>query len=109
MKILYGVFALLGIVLPYSQLIPWVYEHGLRLPLLIEEAARTRIGSFAWLDVIVSVVVLLAFIRYEGKRIGMKMSLCWVPILGTLTVGVSFGLPMFLLLRELHLEQTKVE
>ncbi|SYX83195.1 DUF2834 domain-containing protein [Paenibacillus alvei] len=37
-------------------------------------------------------VVLLAFIRYEGKRIGMTMSLCWVPILGTITVGVSLGL-----------------
>lgn len=109
MKVLYGFLALLGIVLPYSQLIPWIYEHGLQLPLLIEEAARTRIGSFAWLDVIVSVVVLLVFIRYEGKRTGMKMSLCWIPILGTLTVGVSFGLPMFLMLRELHLKKMTVE
>ncbi|MFU1796232.1 DUF2834 domain-containing protein [Paenibacillus azoreducens] len=65
-------------------------------------------GSFAWLDVIVSVVVLTAFILYESKRIKMGLRLLWIPIIGTFTVGVSFGLPIFLFLRELHIEKKKV-
>ena len=103
MKKLYGVLCLLGIVLPYSQLVPWVVENGLNLMLLVEEAAQLRIGAFAWLDVIVSALVLIAFILYEGGM--LKMSNLWQPILGTCVVGVSLGLPLFLLLREIHLEK----
>jgi hypothetical protein len=95
-------------VLPYSQLIPWIGQNGLNFSLLIEEAAQTRIGSFAWLDVIISAVVLIAFILFESKRIKMGWGLLWIPIVGTFTIGVSFGLPIFLLLRELHIEKKKV-
>ncbi|MEC0208166.1 DUF2834 domain-containing protein [Paenibacillus ehimensis] len=105
LKYIYGILALLGTILPYSQFIPWIREHGLNLSLLIGEASQTRIGAFAWLDVAVSAVVLIAFIVYEGSRKGMKW--LWVPIIGTLTVGVSLGLPLFLLQREIHLERSR--
>ncbi|BFH64807.1 hypothetical protein PAJ34TS1_53990 [Paenibacillus azoreducens] len=75
---------------------------------MVSQSAQTRMGSFAWLDVIVSVVVLTAFILYESKRIKMGLRLLWIPIIGTFTVGVSFGLPIFLFLRELHIEKKKV-
>lgn len=58
-----------------------------------DEAAQTRIGAFAWWDVIVSAIVLIGFILYEGKRKSIKY--LWVPIVGTFTIGVSFGLPAF--------------
>jgi hypothetical protein len=48
---------------------------------------------------------LIGFILYEGKRIGIKHK--WVPIIETLTVGVSFGLPFFLLLREIQMDKMK--
>lgn len=80
-----------------------MFENGLNVPLLIEESVQTRIGAFAWIDVIVSAIVLLGFILYEGKRIGMDR--VWISIIGTFTVGVSLGLPLFLLQRELHLEE----
>ncbi|WP_223275650.1 DUF2834 domain-containing protein [Paenibacillus elgii] len=105
LKYVYGILAVLGILLPYSQFIPWVSEHGPNLSLLIGEASQTRIGAFAWLDVAVSAVVLIAFIIYEGSRKGMKW--LWVPIVGTVTVGVSLGLPLFLLQREIHLEKKR--
>ncbi|MBE9917119.1 DUF2834 domain-containing protein [Paenibacillus donghaensis] len=108
MKYVYGLLSLIGIALPYSQFIPWLSQNGLNFSLLVEEAAQTRMGSFAWLDVIVSVVVLTAFILYESKRIKMGLRLLWIPIIGTFTVGVSFGLPIFLFLRELHIEKKKV-
>lgn len=104
MKYVYSVLSVLGIVLPYSQFLPWVSDHGLNIALLAEEAVKTRIGAFAWLDVLVSVVVLIAFIIYEGSR--QKMRHTWLPIVGTVTVGVSFGLPLFLLMREIHRNKT---
>jgi Terpene cyclase DEP1 len=55
------------------------------------------------MDVIVSAFVLLSFIQNEGKRLGMR--LLWLPTLGTLLVGVSFGLPLFLYLREPQLDK----
>jgi 4-amino-4-deoxy-L-arabinose transferase-like glycosyltransferase len=104
-KYIYGILSLLGIILPYSQLIPWIKENGLNISLFIEEAIQTRIGAFAWMDVLVSAVVLIAFIIYEGNRKGMKRT--WIPFVGTLTVGVSLGLPLFLLLREIHLQKNE--
>ncbi len=76
MKKFYGVLCILGIVLPYWQLLSWVAENGLALSQLIGEATSSRIGAFAWLDVLVSAVVLLAFIVYEGTRI--KMNKLWL-------------------------------
>lgn len=102
MKKVYGLLCLLGIVLPYSQLVPWMLENGLNIMLLVEEAAQLRIGAMAWLDVIVSALVLITFIFYEGGK--LDMSNLWQPVLGTCLVGVSLGLPLFLLLREIHLD-----
>ena len=48
-------------------------------------------------------IVLLGFIIIESKRLHIKH--WWVAVVGTCTVGVSLGLPLFLLLREIHLEQ----
>ncbi len=105
MKYFYGILAILGTVLPYSQLVPWLFKSGFNITLLINEASQTHIGAFAWLDVIVAAVVLIGFILYEGKKEEMKF--LWLPIVGTLIVGVSLGLPLFLLLREIHMEKKR--
>ncbi|GAF64651.1 hypothetical protein BTS2_1544 [Bacillus sp. TS-2] len=105
MKYFYGILTILGILLPYSQFIPWLYENGFNLTQLINEVSQSNISSFAWLDVIVAAIVLIGFILYDGKKKGMKH--LYLPIIGTLTVGVSFGLPLFLFLREIHIEKKK--
>lgn len=71
----------------------------------MQEAASTRIGAFAWLDVLVAALVLLGFIVAEGRRLAMRA--WWLPVAGTCLVGVSFGLPLFLWLRERHREQAE--
>ena len=103
MKQLYAVLAGLGIVLPFALLFPWVMENGFDLPALFREAVSTRIGAFAWLDVVLSALALIVFILHEGQRTGMDR--LWLPILGTCLVGVSCGLPLFLWMRELHKEE----
>ena len=97
---------LLGTALPYWQLLPWVMDHGLNIPLLCEELFVTRIGAFFGLDVVVSALVLFLFIATEGRRIAV--SLLWLPIIATLLVGVSLGLPLFLFLRQRKLDADAV-
>lgn len=94
----YLILALIGVVLPYSQFLPWLADNGLNVGLLIEGIASSRIAAFGWLDVIVSAVVLFVFVLTDGPK--RKVSNLWLPILGTLTVGVSLGLPLYLYLRE---------
>lgn len=103
MKKFYLIFCVLGVALPYWQFLPWLMDHGIDPLLLFQEAVQLQIGAFAWLDVIVSAIVLLLFIVYEGRQ--LKMSRLWMPVAGTLVVGVSLGLPLFLLLREIHIEK----
>ena len=101
---LYLLFALIGLVLPYSQLVPWVVEHhGVNLSIFLRELFANRISAFFAMDVIVSAIVLISFIQTEGKRSGVR--LLWLPIVGTLLVGVSLGFPLFLYQRQVQLDR----
>ncbi len=102
LKISYLILCVLGLLLPLSQLAPWLISNGLNIPLLFQELFSTQIGGFFGLDVIVSAVVLLAFIFIEGQRLNIKK--LWLPIVATLTVGVSFGFPLFLYMRQVKIE-----
>lgn len=104
-KTIYLVFCVLGIVLPYSQFLPWVVaQQGVPPGLFLRELFANRIGAFFGMDVLVSAVVLIFFVRREGKLLGLRH--LRLPIVGTLAVGVSFGFPLFLYLREDALERT---
>jgi hypothetical protein len=104
---LYLVFCPLGLLLPYSQFVPWIIEHhALNMPLFMRDLFANRISAFFALDLIVSAIVLLLFIQSEGRR--LQMRLLWLPMLGTVLVGVSLGLPLFLYLRQLQLDRTAV-
>ena len=104
-KAVYLIFCVLGVLLPYSQFLPWVVAHrGVPLGLFLRELFANRIGGFFGMDVLVSAVVLIFFLRREGQRLGVRP--LWLPIAGTFAVGVSLGLPLFLYLRESALEKT---
>jgi hypothetical protein len=94
----YAALCAAGIVLPYSQFLPFVREHGLDLRLFFDQLFANRISAFFGLDVLVSAVALIVFVRLEGRRLGIRR--LWAPVAATLAVGVSFGLPLFLYMRE---------
>jgi Terpene cyclase DEP1 len=105
LRYLYLVLAVLGLILPYSQFVPWIMEHhALDMSIFFRDLFANRISAFFAMDVIASAVVLIVFIGGEGKRLGMR--LLWLPTIGTLLVGVSFGLPLFLYLRQLQLDRS---
>ena len=102
LQAVYLIFFILGIVLPFSQFIPFLLERGLDLNLFLEQLFTNRISSFFGMDVIVSILVLLTFVIWEGSR--LKMKYLWSYILASL-LGVSCGLPLFLLMRQRKLEE----
>jgi hypothetical protein len=101
-KGLYLSLCVAGTILPYTQLIPFLREHGLDLAEFWGQLFATRIGGFFGLDVIVSSIVLWVVVVVEGRRAGVRR--LWAPIAANFAVGVSLGLPLFLYLRERRLE-----
>jgi hypothetical protein len=106
-KTVYLALCFAGTLLPYWQFVPWVMQHGMNLPLFARELFANRIGAFFGMDVLVSAVVLIVFMRIEGRRLNIPRR--WLPVLAVLLVGVSLGFPMFLYMRERRLEQTMSE
>jgi hypothetical protein len=104
-KSLYLLLCVAGTIFPYLQLYPLLREQGLNLEVALEELASNRVGSFFAADVVVSSIVLWVFVLAEGRRTGMKN--LWAPIIANLAVGVSLGLPLFLWMRENHLERAR--
>lgn len=96
-KNVYLLLCFLGIMLPYSQFVPWLLQNGLNLPLFWHQLMANHVSVFFGADVLVSAISLFAFIRAERLQRGFQR---WLPVIAALTVGVSLGLPLFLYLRE---------
>ncbi len=104
-KSVFLLLTFLGLVLPYSQFIPFIIDNGLNLQLLYSQMMINHISRFFVFDVVISALALFAFMRYDQQKI--KVRFWQFTVLGTLTVGVSFGLPLYLYLRETSLEDQK--
>jgi hypothetical protein len=105
-KHLYLLLCLLGTLLPYAQFLPFLREHGLDFRLFVQQLFSSPVSGFFGMDVIVSSLVLWVFVLSEGARTGVRR--LWLPLAASILVGVSLGLPLFLYLRELQLEQRTV-
>jgi hypothetical protein len=107
LKTIYLVLCVLGVLLPYWQLGPWLAANGLNIPLLLQQLFANQVGAFFAMDVVVSAMALLVFARSEGSKLGVPG--WWLPLIAVLTVGVSLGLPLFLYLRERKLDEGRAE
>ncbi len=107
LKTIYLILCILGTVLPYWYFLPWLGANGPDVGRFIQDLFANRIGAFFGMDVFVSAAVLLTFVRAECSRLGVRTT--WFPLIAVLTVGVSLGLPLYLYMRELELEQRPAE
>jgi hypothetical protein len=105
MQWIYLIAAILGAVLPLSQVLPFLTTYGFDMPLFFRELFQNHVSAFFGMDVIVSSVVLWVFVFSEGPRRGMKK--LWVYVLCNLAVGVSLALPLFLYFRERKIQVQK--
>lgn len=99
---LYLVLCVAGTILPCTQFLPFLRDHGLNLPVFIQQLFANRVSAFFGMDVIVSSVVLWVFVYSEGRRLRMRR--LWIYVASNLLVGVSLGLPLFLLMRQRKLD-----
>jgi hypothetical protein len=101
----YLIVAILGLIVPYSQFVPWVMTHGLHASLFFHEMFANRIAGFFVFDVLISAIAVIVFVLNEGPK--SKLRYTWLPIVATLLVGVSLGLPLFLYLRQAQLDHAQ--
>jgi hypothetical protein len=101
MKALYLLLCVPGTVIPCVPFVQWLQQNPLDAQLPSRFAAEllsTRIGTFFGLDVILSAITLFIFMFAE-RRAGGRARI-WTAAAGTLLVGVSLGLPLYLYERE---------
>jgi hypothetical protein len=106
-KNIYLILAILGFVIPYYFLVRFLIEQGsyiplFNIPLLVSQLFVNDISAFFAVDLIISTIVFWVWLVAETGRLQMNNS--WVYILASLTVGLSFALPLFLYFREDRLQ-----
>jgi hypothetical protein len=97
-KNIYLSVALIGLFVPYYFLFQFLRANGFDIPLLIEQLFANQISTFFAVDLIISIVIFWMYMIPEANQLQMKNS--WLYILASLTVGLSFALPLFLYFRE---------
>jgi Terpene cyclase DEP1 len=101
MKTVYLILSLVGTVVPYYFLGSFLLAHGLNLGLFLSQMWATEIARFFVADVVISSLVLWAYMAQEVRQHGIRY--WWVCLLANLLVGVSLALPLFLYFREVQL------
>ena len=98
MKTAYALLALVGAVLPLSALLPWMLTRGFAPRGFVEDLFANRVSAFFAIDVVISAIVVVVFAYTESRRGRLRRP--WIPVLATLLIGVSCGLPLLLWARE---------
>ena len=98
----YLIFAIIGFVGPYYFLISFLAAHGVDGNAFVQQLFGTKISTFFAVDLLVSSVVFVRYLGQEATRYSIEYR--WVYVVALLTVGLSFALPLFLYVRECHLE-----
>jgi len=103
MKRVYLILAIAGLVLPYYYFVSFLVANGLNVRLFFQELFATKIAAFFAVDLLLSCVVFVRFLRQEATR--HQIGTSWFYLVVMLTVGLSCALPLFLYARESRIEQ----
>ena|SRR5689334_3739923 len=101
-KRFYMILAVIGFIGPYYFFIAFLKAHGLDGKAFLQELFGTPISAFFAVDLLLSSVVFVRYLRQEASRYRIKRR--WLYLIALLTVGLSFALPLFLYVRETHIE-----
>jgi uncharacterized protein DUF2834 len=101
-KSIYLALALIGLLAPYCFLFKFLAADGFNLQLLSQQLFANNISTFFAVDLIISTLIFWIYMIAEANTLQMKN--WWLYILASLTVGLSFALPLFLYFRERQLE-----
>lgn len=96
---LYAALCVVGTLLPLWFLGSFVADEGFDPGAFVDQMTASDVSLFAWADVAVTGLAVIAFAVRERRR-GLEG--WWLPVVATVFVGPSLGLPLLLLLRELR-------
>jgi uncharacterized membrane protein YfcA len=103
-KNLYIFLTALGFTFPYYFIFKFfTANEGAAMPAILQ-LFETNMSAAFNADLLVSVLVFWTFVYFESKRINLKS---WWIFLPATVIGLSFAFPLFLYIRESHLENTK--
>jgi len=98
----YRVLCVAGVIFPWLFILGFFSRPDASITLFMTSIFANQVATAVAADLIVSAVVFFGYVFYEGRSLGMKHLWMYVP--ATLFVGLSFGLPLFLLMRARKLE-----
>jgi hypothetical protein len=101
-KHLYLILAFVGLVVPYWFFISFLTGHGWDGRAFVRQLFGTQISAFFAMDLLLSSIVFVRYLRQEAARCSIHHS--WIFVAALLTVGLSFALPLFLYARESAIE-----
>jgi hypothetical protein len=101
-QVIYLLLCVVGLALPYGYLVPFLLNGG-QISQMVDLLFVNSVSAAFGVDVLISFVVLCVFIWVEGAR--LKMRSRWLYILVTAFTGISFGLPLFLLMRQRQMDR----
>ena len=101
-KNIFLALAFIGLFVPYYFLFKFLGAKGFDISLLVQQLFANDISTFFAIDLIISIIVFWIYMFVEANKLQMKNS--WLYLLASLTVGLSFALPLFLYFRERTLE-----
>ena len=93
---LYALLCVAGAALPLAFLGAFLADEGLDPAAAWDQISASDLSLMAWADVLVAA---LAVIAYSARQRVHGLELWWLPVVATLAVGPSLGLPLLLLLR----------
>ena len=98
------VLTVLGFVVPNALLVAFVAGEGVDAPEYLSHWAEGLPSVQATLDLVIAALAFLVWGAMDARRSGVDR--WWVAIPATLLVGLCFGLPLYLLMRERALAAT---
>ena len=100
LRLLLGL-TVVGFVVPNAMVIAFIADHGLDLGEYFSLWFDSLPAAQLTLDLAICSTAFLAWTAWEGPRAGVER--WWLAILATFTVGLCFGIPLFLYQREREL------
>lgn len=97
-KNVYLILAIVGFALPYYFFVSFLATNGFQFRVFLQQLFATPISSMFAVDLFISSVVFLVYLRREAARYNIGKR--WLYTVVLLTVGLSCALPLFLYVRE---------
>jgi hypothetical protein len=107
-ELLYVLLGIVGLVASWAQVSGYL-DHGLLAGnvLFWKDAVANPAGTFLTVDVLVLAAALTAWMFGEGRRLGIRPGWLWGYFLGSLLIGISCALPLFLAHRQRRIRRDR--